>query len=86
MATTSSADTLFKGNTYKIYELPAQGGKLLYSAAQFNGSDGVKGNKFTLVTRSEGQYIWIKPENMKNYVFSQTAYSGPPAKAKTKKK
>lgn len=54
-----------EGKVYKVYK---QDGKLEYAAVKFDGSD-PKGNKFTVLSRMKPAPIWIKDEEMKNYVF-----------------
>jgi hypothetical protein len=59
------SDVPEKGKIYKVYK---QDGKLEYSAIKFEGPDS-QGNKFTVLSRMKPAPIWIKDEEMKNFIF-----------------
>lgn len=67
------SDEMVKGNVYKIYDRK-QNGKLIHRAARFDGPDGAKGNKFTLVNFPKEQTEWIKPADMESFYFSKTEW------------
>ena len=66
------SDEIIKGNIYKVYDTE-DNGKILYSAARFEGEDS-KGNKFALINRPRETYVWVEPVEMEKLVFCKSSY------------
>lgn len=64
------SDEMVPGSVYKIYDR-TKNNTIMYNAAEFVGLDGDKGNKFELLNRSSKQYVWIRPEEMTDRIFTK---------------
>lgn len=67
------SETLVKGHIYKVFD-KKNNGSLVYSAAEYENTDEGKGNKFKLVNKPTEQFIWIKLDDMKDYVFTPSSF------------